>query len=173
MLQLPRSFKPTHPTGGLPGYPAVDVFGNPEGGDPVGSPAAGVIRRQSGKSPTQGGKPGGPYGWSLYLACANGDDFYLTHFGAVMVKVGDRVKRGQLLGTVCNSRVSGKPRTSHIHCGLRRSAKPLPAPPRAPVFDVVGPKGNNVARRKNAKAIAKALPGWVRRFGAVEVRAPR
>lgn len=165
MIVLPSSYRATHPTGGLPGYPAVDVFGKP--GEQVGAPEAGTVRRLSGKDPQKGGTPGGPYGWSIYLDCPSGD-YYLTHFGSRKVKVGQKVKRGEIIGTICNSAVSGKPGTSHIHMGKKAKARPKPEP-KERLYRVVGPKKGNVARRKNAAAIGKALPGWVKRFGSVTV----
>lgn len=167
MIQLPRTYKPTHPTAGLDGYPAIDVFGKPS--ERVSAPCAGRIRRRSGKSPSKGGKPGGPYGFSLYLAADNGDDYYMTHFATIDVEVGDRVPRGALLGTICDSKVSGKPNTSHIHQGLKKTKKPLPKQPER-VFRVVGPKGGNIARRKTAAQVGKGMGGWVKRFGSITVR---
>lgn len=166
-VQLPQRFKATHPTAGLPGYPAVDVFGRP--GSSVLSPASGTIRRFSGKDPKSGGKPGGPYGWSIYLQTAGGDDYFMTHFGSRVVKVGQKVKRGDPLGTICDSKVSGKPGTSHIHEGLKLASKPMPEP-KERLYDVVGPEGNNIARRRTTKQIAAALPRLVKRFGHIGVR---
>ena len=166
MKQLPRSYKPTHQTAGLPGYPAIDVFGNP--GEDVQAPEGGRIRRLSGKDPRKGGMPGGPYGWSIYLDAPSGD-YYMTHFGSRKVKVGDVVKRGQVIGTICNSSVSGKPGTSHIHLGKKAWRKPLPAQ-HDRLYRVTGPKGGNIARRKTAEQVGKNMPRWIRRFGVVGVR---
>lgn len=116
-LPLPRDFVPTHQTAGLPGFPSVDVFAHP--GAPVLAPEEGVVARFSGRDPAQGGKPGGPYGWSIYLDSPSGR-YFMTHFGSRGVTVGQRVQRGDSLGTVCDSSVSGKPGTSHIHMGKAR-----------------------------------------------------
>jgi murein DD-endopeptidase MepM/ murein hydrolase activator NlpD len=111
VLQLPATFKPTHDTAGLDGYPAIDVFGAP--GMAVAAPAAGVVSRLSGHDPAQGGVPGGAYGWSIYLG-----PYYLTHFGSRAVGLGQTVRRGDILGTICDAKVSGKPSSSsHIHEG--------------------------------------------------------
>src|SRR5687768_6997789 len=104
-IQLPRTFRATHPTGGLDGYPAIDVFGHPDGGDEVKADFHGKVRRQSGRDPAKGGSPGGAYGWSIYVQSMNGDDRYLTHFGTLRVKVGDAVKPGTILGTVADSAI--------------------------------------------------------------------
>ncbi len=170
-VTLPRTFRPTHATAGLKGYPAVDIFGHPDGGDKVEVRFFGRVRRISGKSCRLGGSPGGAYGQSLYIESSEGDR-YLTHLDKLFVSVGDRVKPGTIIGTVCNSAVSGKPNTSHVHYGFKRALSPLPTPKQR-LYDVVGPKGNNIAKRKTPAAIAKATPNWVKRFGSVTVRAAR
>lgn len=167
MIVLPRTFKPTHPTGGLDGYPAIDVFG--QAGTKIGAPAGGKIRRKSGKSPAQGGRPGGAYGWSLYLAADNGDDYYLTHFAMVTVGPGDRVARGDVIGTICDSAVSGKPNTSHIHEGLKKAKKPIPVPP-ARLFHVFDRTGKQRASRKTPAQIAKAMESLEKRFGPLTIK---
>ena len=117
-LQLPASFTPTHPTSGLPGYPAIDCFAH--AGAVVLAPCAGTIRRLSGHPPTPVATPGGPYGWSIYLRATTGADYFLTHFGSRVVKVGDKVKRGDRLGTVANySKATHGVTPSHIHEGKK------------------------------------------------------
>lgn len=117
-LQLPANFVPSHETAGLPGFPALDVFAAPN--TTVLAPADGVVDRLSGRDPKLGGSPGGPYGWSIYLTTASGR-FYMTHFGSRNVTLGQRVSQGDTIGTVCDSAVSGKPNTSHIHHGKKRT----------------------------------------------------
>ena len=128
-IKLPKLFTPTHQTGGLPGYPAVDVFAAP--GTVVLAPEYGKIDRLSGKDPSVGGSPGGSYGWTIYLLSLSGR-YFLTHFGSRRpLSVGDYVTEGQPLGTVCDSAVSGKPGTSHIHVGKNTSIRlPKPADPK-------------------------------------------
>lgn len=116
-IQLPKTYTSTHPTGGLPGYPAIDVFGKPHA--KVLAPEGGTVRRLSGRDPSQGGSPGGSYGYSMYLDTPSAD-YFLTHFASRTVSLGTRVAAGQELGTICDSAVSGKPGTSHIHMGKRR-----------------------------------------------------
>ena len=171
MIQLPRTFKPTHPTGGLPGYPAIDVFGAP--GESVGAPTAGVIRRISGKNPAQGGSPGGAYGWSIYLLAPNGDEYYLTHFGSLGVRVGSQVKRGTILGTICDSAVSGKPNTSHIHEGLKKSTNPIPEPKERLYEVFVGPQHKKLSGKLTKAQIKARMDLWVKRHGEFTVRAVR
>lgn len=116
-LQLPSTFRATHATAGLDGYPAVDVFAPP--GTVVLAPAAGQITRLSGHDPAQGGVPGGAYGWSIYLTIPSAQ-YFLTHFGSRTVTVGERVTRGQILGTVCDAAVAHMASSlSHIHEGKK------------------------------------------------------
>lgn len=122
ILQLPSRFKPTHQTAGLPGYPAIDVFA--DGGTPVGCPDRGTIIRLSGKKPTATAKPGGAYGWSVYLkrnrlAWWRRGTYFLTHFGTLNnLVVGQKVLRGDILGTVADySKATGGVTPSHIHEG--------------------------------------------------------
>ena len=118
-LQLPARFTPTHQTAGLAGYPAIDVFAR--AGTRVLSPEGGTVRRLSGRPPTPTVRPGGPYGWSLYLATATGD-YFLTHFGSLAVRAGQRVKYATALGTVADYTKATNGRTpSHIHEGKRRA----------------------------------------------------
>jgi hypothetical protein len=118
-VQLPSTFSPTHETGGLPGYPAIDVFGDPL--DEVAVTFYGWVRRISGRPPSQGGRPGGSYGWSVYLLNrVNGWERFVTHLHVLYVTVGDNVAPGDCIGRIADSAVSGKPGTSHAHLGLRQ-----------------------------------------------------
>jgi murein DD-endopeptidase MepM/ murein hydrolase activator NlpD len=118
-LQLPATFTATHQTAGLPGYPAIDVFGAP--GTEALAPADGVVSRFSGHPPSDGAYmgAGGPFGWSMYLDTALGS-YFLTHFGSRAVQVGDHVSRGQVLGTV-GDYPGAVP--DHIHEGLKALAR--------------------------------------------------
>ncbi len=119
LLVLPSSFTPTHQTAGLPGYPAIDLFG--PAGQPVSSDFYGFVRRISGRACELGGTPGGAYGRSLYIAnSVNGWDRYLTHLDLLHVEVGERIGPGTLLATICDAARAGKPGTSHVHYGLNR-----------------------------------------------------
>jgi murein DD-endopeptidase MepM/ murein hydrolase activator NlpD len=118
-IQLPGTFAPTHLTDGLPGYPAVDLFGSP--GDDVVAGFWGRVVRISGHPPSEGGRPHGPYGRSLYVHNAvNGWSRFITHLDELHVRVGDRVWPGRRIATVCDSAVSGLPGTTHVHLGLHR-----------------------------------------------------
>jgi murein DD-endopeptidase MepM/ murein hydrolase activator NlpD len=113
-LQLPINFQVTHQTAGLPGFPARDFFAKPN--TVVLAPENGVVDKLSGHNPQEGGSPGGPYGFSIYLSSPSGR-YFMTHFGSRQVALNERVRKGQRLGTVCDSAVSGRPNTSHIHQG--------------------------------------------------------
>lgn len=117
-LQLPSHFKATHQTGGLAHFPAVDCFA--DAGSPVLAPATGKIVKRSGKAPTKTAKPGGPYGWSVYLRSRDGGTYFLTHFGVVaaICKLGNCVGRGEVIGTVADYTKATNGKTpSHIHEG--------------------------------------------------------
>jgi murein DD-endopeptidase MepM/ murein hydrolase activator NlpD len=119
VLQLPASIKVTHQTAGLSGYPAQDIFGRP--GTPALSPVDGVIARLSGSPPSRGAYlgAGGPFGRSIYVTGADGRSYFLTHFGSVAVRAGQRVRRGQVLGTV-GDYPGATP--DHIHEGVHGGA---------------------------------------------------
>lgn len=97
----------THPTAGLGGYPAVDLFAKP--GTPFLAPEDGEIIRHSGK----GGTSGQVYGRSVYFRGKSGREYFVTHLGAVAPK--GRYRRGQPLGTV-SPWTGGSP---HAHVGVR------------------------------------------------------
>lgn len=110
------SVGPEHDTGGLPGYPAHDYMA--PSGSPVVAPVGGTIVRFSGHDPAGGPTDGvhGPFGWSEYLQGDDGRSYYLTHLGSRTVRVGDRVRAGQLIGTVGDyARWGG---ASHVHLGV-------------------------------------------------------
>lgn len=112
-----RPVKSTHQTAGLPGYPAVDYFA--PAGSPCVSPVNGRVTRTSGHDPSIGpvNGPHGPFGWSYYIEGDDGRTYFLTHLGGRIVKVGDRVRQGQKIGTVANyAKWTGTP--NHIHQGV-------------------------------------------------------
>jgi murein DD-endopeptidase MepM/ murein hydrolase activator NlpD len=120
-LRLPPAFTPTHETAGLAGFPAVDLFAAPR--TEVVADFYGVVVRISGRRCCDGGSPGGAYGQSVYITNrGNGYERYATHFDRLFVTVGQRISPGSRIGTVCDSAVTGKPGTSHVHLGMRRPA---------------------------------------------------
>lgn len=118
-VQLPASFTPTHQTEGLPGYPAIDVFA--QAGTVALAPAAGTIDKLSGHPVTPRVRPGGPYGLSCYLTRADGGRYFCTHFATLSVHLGEKVKKGQPLGTVADyAKATGGITPSHVHLGLHK-----------------------------------------------------
>lgn len=115
-LQLPTSFQTTHQTAGLAGYPARDIFAKP--GTPVRAPVSGTVVKLSGHAPSAGAVQGqgGPFGLSTYIKGPNGT-YFMTHFGSRNVRVGQKVRKGQVIGTV-GDYPGGTP--DHIHEGLSR-----------------------------------------------------
>jgi murein DD-endopeptidase MepM/ murein hydrolase activator NlpD len=105
-----------HETSGLAGFPARDYFA--PAGSAVVAPITGKVYKESGYDPKLGAVQGagGPLGWSVYILGKNGKRYYLTHMGSRFVKVGQRVKQGQKIGTVANYDKYGRP--SHIHMGI-------------------------------------------------------
>jgi hypothetical protein len=97
----------THPTSGLAGYPAVDLFAKP--GTPFLAPEDGQIIRHSGR----GGTSGNVYGRSIYFQGKSGKTYFVTHLGTVAPK--GRYRKGQRLGTV-SPWSGGDP---HAHVGVR------------------------------------------------------
>lgn len=115
-VYLEAEFRPTHQTAGLPGYPAVDVFGRP--GALVVARFFGKVRRLSGRACSLGGSAGGAYGRSVYIRNeVTGTDRYVTHLDCLAVSVGDLIGPGTIIGTVCDAAGTGRPGTSHAHYG--------------------------------------------------------
>ncbi len=118
-ITLPATFEPTHPTSGLPGYPAIDVFGQPW--EAVRAGFWGKVERLSGRPLTGLERPGGPYGLSMYVKNrVNGRTRYLTHFVSLELGVGARVWPGRVLGQIATAPAGSFPGSSHIHMGLNQ-----------------------------------------------------
>jgi murein DD-endopeptidase MepM/ murein hydrolase activator NlpD len=97
----------THPTSGLAGYPAVDLFADP--GTPFLAPENGRVVRHSGR----GGTTGGFYGWSVYFQGDSGRKYYVQHLNRK--RATGRVRKGQPLGTI-SPWEGGDP---HAHVGIK------------------------------------------------------
>src|SRR5262245_15380791 len=105
-----------HPTAGLPGYDAYDYMA--KAGSPAVAPITGKVIKLSGHDPSGGPTQGvhGPFGWSVYIQGDDGHTYYMTHMGGRNVKVGQKVKAGQQIGTVGNYAKWGG--ADHIHMGV-------------------------------------------------------
>lgn len=106
----------THPTAGLPGYPAYDYMA--PAGSAALAPVTGRVVKLSGHDPAAGPTDGphGPFGWSVYIKGNDGRTYYLTHMGARNVRVGQIVRAGQRIGAVGNYAKYGG--ANHIHMGV-------------------------------------------------------
>lgn len=112
--QLPFPYAPTHETGGLAGYPAIDVFA--PAGTEVLAPAAGVLQNTHMINWNLHTRVGGN---TTYLHTATGV-FFLTHFQNVR-PTGAVVKKGDRIGTVAE--VPQRAWAPHIHMGFNKNAR--------------------------------------------------
>lgn len=105
-----------HDTMGLAGYPAHDYFA--KAGSHAVAPVSGTVVRLSGHDPKNGptNGPHGPLGYSVYIKGDDGKEYFLTHMGSRTVKAGQKLKQGQIIGTVADYDKYGTP--SHIHMGV-------------------------------------------------------
>lgn len=94
-VQLPEHFTPTHPTGGLPGFPAIDVFA--PGGSFVLAPEPGRIVWPH-LIPWDGLARVG--GWTCYFQGESGDTYFLTHFGKLRGR--GKYRSRDVIGTVAH-----------------------------------------------------------------------
>jgi murein DD-endopeptidase MepM/ murein hydrolase activator NlpD len=104
---------PTHPTGGLSGYPAYDYLA--PAGTPCVAPVSGTIFKLSGKDPSLGGPPGGALGYSIYLE-GGGRKYFMTHLDKVLVHVGQSVRQGEQIAQIAAGPASWS--TPHVHMGV-------------------------------------------------------
>jgi len=119
VVVLPARFKPTHPTSGLPGFPAVDVFQH--AGRPVSTGFGGIVTRISGRPCHLGGRPGGSYGISVYVTDRRTREVrFVTHLEQLLAVVGDAIWPGRVLGTICLPPSGSPPGSAHAHLGHYR-----------------------------------------------------
>lgn len=107
-LQLPAVFRPTHDTGGLPNFPAIDLFAKP--GTLALAPESGRLVFSHFITWDKVKRVGG---WTVYLQARSGDTYFLTHF-SWLTKL-THCGRGQVIGAVAP--VPGKWWEPHIHEG--------------------------------------------------------
>jgi hypothetical protein len=117
-LQVPSAFTPTHQTGGLPGFPAVDIFKSP--GTRVLAPEDGTLADPHFIEWDMVKRVGG---WTLYFQGAEtGNTYFMTHLAAVG-KAG-RYRKGDVIGTV--AAVPGGAWQPHIHVGEHQGTYQVP-----------------------------------------------
>lgn len=107
-----------HPTAGLPGNWALDFMA--PGGTPFLAPQDARVTRFSGHDPATGVHDGDIFGWSVYLTTTGGVVYFATHLGDRTCKVGQLVKRGELVGHV--GHWPHDPGRSHTHLGITHPA---------------------------------------------------
>jgi murein DD-endopeptidase MepM/ murein hydrolase activator NlpD len=112
----PLTVEGLHPTAGLAGYEARDWMC--AAGTPVVACENGTVERFSGHDPLFGPTDGvhGPFGWSIYLKGASGTDYYYTHLGSRVAKLGQVVQAGTVLGAVGDYAKWGG--ANHVHLGV-------------------------------------------------------
>ena len=110
-LHIPQTFKPTHQTGGLPGFPAVDVFG--PAGAFVTAPEEGELVWPHLIPWDQTRRVGG---WTCYYQGASGDTYFLTHFSSLRDR--GTYHKGGVIGIVAAVPHSWWP--THIHEGKHK-----------------------------------------------------
>lgn len=90
-------------------------------GTVVGAPEDGYVHHTSGQASPGVATTGGSYGYSIYYIGNSGTIYFMTHFASIFVKGGQRLKRGQALGTVA-AHIS----EDHIHLELAPGGYVLP-----------------------------------------------
>jgi hypothetical protein len=109
---LPEHFSSTHDTGGLPGFPAIDVFGPP--GENIYSPESGMLVYPHMINWDSSKRVGGG---TVYLQGAeSAQTYFLTHFASV--PRGGPIQAGGLIGQI--AAVPNGWWDSHIHEGVHQ-----------------------------------------------------
>lgn len=103
-----------HQTAGIPGNWALDFLA--AGGTPVLAVEAGTITRLSGHDPSTGVHDGDIFGWNIYLTTKDNLVYFYTHLGTRTCHVGDKVRKGKVLGSV--GHWPDDPGRSHTHLGV-------------------------------------------------------
>lgn len=119
-LTVPKKFIPTHQTGGLPGYPAVDLFAVP--GTPCVLDEDVTVTRVSGHDPKEYPPQGvgGPWGLSCYAkGHETGNVYFLTHFSKV-ARPGP-LPKGETVGVIGDYPGLA---ADHVHVGIHQGDSP-------------------------------------------------
>ena len=83
-------------------------------GTKIKATAAGVVKRVS--------YDRGGYGWYLVIDHKNGFETIYGHFKKILVKKGEKVKRGDVIGLMGST---GRSTGSHVHYEIRLNGKPI------------------------------------------------
>jgi len=114
-LHLPAKFTPTHQTAGLPGFPAIDIFG-PAGSYVTAPEECRLVWPHLIPWDTRN-KVGG---WTCYLACDEGTPtehwYFATHFSSLRDR--GRYHKGGVLGIL--AAVPNGAWDTHIHEGQHK-----------------------------------------------------
>lgn len=110
---VPGGENDLHQTAGLPGNWALDFLA--PGGTPVLAVEDGRITRFSGHDPADGVRDGDIFGWNVYVEAPDKVEYFYTHLGTRTMHVGDKVKRGKVIGAV--GHWPDDPGRSHTHLG--------------------------------------------------------
>jgi len=92
-------------------HPGIDFRGHT--GDPIQATADGIVEK-AGYNKT--------LGRYIFIAHGNGYETIFGHLNALLVKKGDTVTRGQVIGRIGNT---GRSTGSHLHYGIRYNKKPI------------------------------------------------
>lgn len=103
-----------HSTEGLAHNWALDFLA--AGGTPVLAVENSVVWKLSGHDPDTGVIGGDIFGWNIYLQTPDGLLYFYTHLGSRTVHVGDKVRKGKLIGAV--GHWPNDPGRSHTHLGV-------------------------------------------------------
>lgn len=104
-----------HETAGLAGNMALDWCA--QGETPVVAVVAAEIVKISGRNPASGAdNTVGLFGWNIHYVSQGGYRWFSTHYGSYRVWVGQKVKAGDVIGSV--GRWPGDPGRSHTHLGV-------------------------------------------------------
>ncbi len=110
-IRLPKTFVPTHQTGGLPGFPAIDVFAKP--GTLVFPPEGGDLVYRHFIPWNEQARVGG---WTVYLQGKSGNTYFITHMASMRTR--PRIQLWHQLGRLAEVPEEWWP--SHVHLGKHK-----------------------------------------------------
>ncbi len=113
-LRLPKNFIPTHETGGLPNFPAIDVFAKP--GTLVFPPESGTLHYPHMIPWNLKARVGGG---TIYLHGKSGAWYFMTHFEFETLRTRPKIQIWHRLGKV--AAVPNNAWAPHIHEGQNKN----------------------------------------------------